>query len=111
VASGDTGLGIKLLPLAVRSSDEFDNAFAAMIRKRPDAFLMTSSTSGRSCSNHRTILLAPLIEEVIGTAGQLAEKNENRLVVEVQENPGRAHRGPAAPPSSDSRGPRDRGGL
>jgi ABC-type uncharacterized transport system substrate-binding protein len=35
-------LGIKLIPVAVRSSDEFDNAFAAMIRERPDAFLMTN---------------------------------------------------------------------
>jgi signal transduction histidine kinase len=32
--------------------------------------------------------LARLIDEVIGTAGQLAEKNQNRLVVEAQENPG-----------------------
>jgi putative ABC transport system substrate-binding protein len=31
-----------LFPVAVRSSDEFDNAFAAMIRERPDAFLMTN---------------------------------------------------------------------
>src|SRR6266516_2917055 len=30
--------------------------------------------------------LARLIDEVIGTAGQLAEKNQNRLVVEAQEN-------------------------
>src|SRR5262245_42258624 len=30
--------------------------------------------------------LARLIDEVIGTAGQLAEKNKNRLVVEAQEN-------------------------
>jgi len=35
-------LGIKLHPLAVRSPDEFDNAFAAMMRERPDAFLMTN---------------------------------------------------------------------
>jgi putative tryptophan/tyrosine transport system substrate-binding protein len=35
-------LGIKLIPVAVRSSDEFDSAFAAMIRERPDAFLMTN---------------------------------------------------------------------
>jgi putative tryptophan/tyrosine transport system substrate-binding protein len=35
-------LGIKLLPVPVRSSDEFDNAFAGMIRERPDAFLMTN---------------------------------------------------------------------
>src|SRR5262249_45534792 len=32
--------------------------------------------------------LARLIDEVIGTAGQLAEKNKNRLVVEAQENLG-----------------------
>jgi signal transduction histidine kinase len=29
-----------------------------------------------------------VIDEVIGTAGQLAEKNQNRLIVEVQENLG-----------------------
>jgi adenylate cyclase len=33
--------------------------------------------------------LSRLIDEVIGTAGQLAEKNKNRLVMEVQENLGR----------------------
>jgi adenylate cyclase len=32
--------------------------------------------------------LAGLIDEVIGTAGQLAQKNNNRLIVETQENPG-----------------------
>jgi signal transduction histidine kinase len=32
--------------------------------------------------------LARLIDEVIGTAGQLAEKNQNRLTVETQENLG-----------------------
>jgi len=35
-------LGINLLPLAVRSPDEFDDAFATMVRERPDAFLMTN---------------------------------------------------------------------
>jgi ABC-type uncharacterized transport system substrate-binding protein len=35
-------LGIKLLPVPVRSSDELDNAFSAMMRERPDAFLMTN---------------------------------------------------------------------
>jgi putative tryptophan/tyrosine transport system substrate-binding protein len=35
-------LGIKLLPVAVRSPDEFDSAFAEMIRERTDAFLMTA---------------------------------------------------------------------
>src|SRR5258708_4450276 len=38
--------------------------------------------------NPRVIPLAPLINEVIGTAGQLAEQNKNRLVVDAQENLG-----------------------
>jgi signal transduction histidine kinase len=36
----------------------------------------------------QTVQLAPLINEVIGTAGQLAEQNKNRLVVDTQENLG-----------------------
>jgi signal transduction histidine kinase len=35
-----------------------------------------------------SVSLAPLIDEVIGTAGQLAEPNKNRLIVEGQENLG-----------------------
>jgi ABC-type uncharacterized transport system substrate-binding protein len=35
-------LGLTLIPVAVGRSDEFDNAFAAMITERPDAFLMTN---------------------------------------------------------------------
>ena len=35
-------LGIKLVPVAVRSPAEFDSALAAMIGERPDAFLMTN---------------------------------------------------------------------
>jgi adenylate cyclase len=35
-----------------------------------------------------SVSLAPLIDEVIGTAGQLAEPNKNHLVVEVQDNLG-----------------------
>jgi signal transduction histidine kinase len=38
--------------------------------------------------NPQTVQLAPLINDVIGTAGQLAEKNKNRLVVDTQENLG-----------------------
>ena len=34
------------------------------------------------------VQLAPLINEVIGTAGQLAEQNKNRLVVDARENLG-----------------------
>jgi putative tryptophan/tyrosine transport system substrate-binding protein len=35
-------LGMTLLPVAVRSSDELDSAFAAMMSERADAFLMTA---------------------------------------------------------------------
>jgi signal transduction histidine kinase len=38
--------------------------------------------------NLEPVNLARLVDEVIGTAGQLAEKNKNRLVVEAQENLG-----------------------
>jgi hypothetical protein len=34
------------------------------------------------------VQLTPLIKDVIGTAGQLAEQNKNRLVVDAQENLG-----------------------
>jgi adenylate cyclase len=35
--------------------------------------------------------LAKLIDDVVGTAGQLAEKNKNRLIVKAQENLGALH--------------------
>src|SRR3954453_19306640 len=35
-------LGLKLISVEVRSPNEFDNTFAAMMRERPDAFMMTS---------------------------------------------------------------------
>ena len=38
------GLGVEMLFVAVRSSDEFDSAFAAMMRARPDAFTMTADS-------------------------------------------------------------------
>jgi GAF domain-containing protein len=44
--------------------------------------------AGKLDLNVEAVDLARLIDEVIGTAGQLAEKNQNRLVVEVQENAG-----------------------
>jgi len=44
--------------------------------------------AGKLELNPEPVDLARLIEEVIGTAGQLAEKNKNRLVVEAQENVG-----------------------
>ena len=44
--------------------------------------------AGKLELNPESVNLAPLIDEVIGTAGQLAQQNGNRLVVEVQENLG-----------------------
>jgi signal transduction histidine kinase len=44
--------------------------------------------AGKLELNPQTVQLAPLITEVIGTAGQLAEQNKNRLVVDAQENLG-----------------------
>jgi len=35
-------LGVTLIPVPVRSADEFDGAFAAMMRERPEAFVMTA---------------------------------------------------------------------
>jgi GAF domain-containing protein len=44
--------------------------------------------AGKLELNPEPINLARLIDEVIGTAGQLAEKNQNRLIVEAQDNLG-----------------------
>jgi signal transduction histidine kinase len=44
--------------------------------------------AGKLDLNPEPVNLARLIDEVIGTAGQLAEKNKNRLIVEAQENLG-----------------------
>jgi two-component system NtrC family sensor kinase len=44
--------------------------------------------AGKLELNSEPIDLPRLIDEVIGTAGQLAEKNQNRLLVEAQDNVG-----------------------
>jgi signal transduction histidine kinase len=44
--------------------------------------------AGKLELNPQTVQLAPLIKDVIDTAGQLAEQNKNRLVVDAQENLG-----------------------
>ena len=44
--------------------------------------------AGKLDLNPEPVNLTRLMDEVIGTAGQLAEKNKNRLVVEAQENLG-----------------------
>jgi HAMP domain-containing protein len=49
--------------------------------------------AGKLELNPEPVNLAKLVDEVIGTAGQLAEKNQNRLVVDAPREPGPAHRG------------------
>jgi signal transduction histidine kinase len=44
--------------------------------------------AGKLELNPQKVQLTPLINEVIGTAGQLAEQNKNRLAVDAQENLG-----------------------
>jgi GAF domain-containing protein len=44
--------------------------------------------AGKLELNVEAVDLTRLIDEVIGTAGQLADKNQNRLIVEAQENVG-----------------------
>jgi signal transduction histidine kinase len=44
--------------------------------------------SGKLELSPESVSLAPLIDEVIGTARQLAEQNKNRLTVEAQDNLG-----------------------
>jgi adenylate cyclase len=44
--------------------------------------------AGKLELNPQTVQLAPLIEEVIGTARHLAEQNKNRLILTAQENLG-----------------------
>jgi GAF domain-containing protein len=44
--------------------------------------------AGKLELNTQTVQLAPLINDVISTAGQLAEQNKNRLVVDAQEDLG-----------------------
>jgi GAF domain-containing protein len=44
--------------------------------------------AGKLELNPQLVELAPLVDEVVGTARQLAEQNKNRLLVEAQENLG-----------------------
>jgi len=44
--------------------------------------------AGKLELNPQTVQLAPLVDEVVGTARQLAEQNKNRLLVEAQDNLG-----------------------
>src|SRR5438093_704321 len=58
------------------------------VRVAPKKADLSKIEAGKLDLNPDPINLARLIDEVIGTAGQLAEKNKNRLIVEAQENVG-----------------------
>src|SRR5262245_62929289 len=49
---------------------------------------LTKIEAGKLEFSPETVNLAPLLEDIIGTARQLAEQNKNRLILEVQENLG-----------------------
>ena len=53
-----------------------------------DILDLSKIEAGKLELNPQTVQLGPLINEVIGTAGQLAEQNKNRLVVDTQDNLG-----------------------
>src|SRR5262249_31648364 len=54
-----------------------------------DILDLSKIEAGKLDLNLEPVNLSRLIDEVIDTAGQLAEKNKNRLVIEAQENLGR----------------------
>jgi hypothetical protein len=63
-----------------------DVRFRRRVRGRPGC--TSKIEAGKLDSISSPVNLARLIDQVIGTAGGLAEKNQNRLVVEAQENLG-----------------------
>jgi signal transduction histidine kinase len=65
----------------------FGRAISALVHS-PKAKVYRQAEAGKLELNPEPVNLARLIDEVIGTAGQLAEKNHNRLVVQAQENLG-----------------------
>jgi len=65
------------------------NAAGTHLLSLINEILLSKIEAGKLELNPEPINLARLIDEVVGTAGQLAEKNKNRLIVEAQENLGR----------------------
>jgi adenylate cyclase len=50
--------------------------------------IVSKIEAGKLELNPQTVQLAPLIDEVVGTARQLAQQNKNRLVVEAPDDLG-----------------------
>ena len=71
------GISDSCLPLARRAQPLINQALD-----------LSKIEAGKLELNPQTVQLAPLINEVIGTARELAEQNKNRLVVGAQENLG-----------------------
>src|SRR5262245_3891658 len=63
-------------------------AGAHLLRLINEILDLSKIEAGKLELNPEHVDLTPLIDEVIGTAGQLAEKNKNRLVVETEKNLG-----------------------
>src|SRR5262249_49809571 len=70
--------------------DQYPRQFSArhVEQRRIRKHAVEKIEAGKLELNPQTVQLAPLINEVIGTAGQLAEQNKNRLLVDAQENLG-----------------------
>src|SRR5262245_30000106 len=79
---------IGLTEMMVTNATRFGTEKAQEPLQRVNRAGMSKIEAGKLEFNPQTVQLAPLINEVIGTAGQLAEQNKNRLVVDAQENLG-----------------------
>jgi GAF domain-containing protein len=91
---------IGLTEMMVKNADRFGTEKALEPLKRVNAagthllglinqvLDLSKIEAGKLELNAESVNLAPLIDEVIGTAGQLAEKNKNRLVVEAEQSLG-----------------------
>jgi putative ABC transport system substrate-binding protein len=64
------GLAMVLIPVGVRSVAEFDTAFAAMMKERPDAFIMTNDPFHQL---HLTVVIEFLLENKLPALFQTRE--------------------------------------
>jgi adenylate cyclase len=81
---------IAILTLKNRTVSPVAQLFIEHLREADEPMKMRSlQDRGRQARTQpESVNLAPLIDEVIGTARQLAEQNQNRLLVDAQESLG-----------------------